>query len=211
MNNHTSFSDGSIPEGAFSPLPDVAATSATTTSSIPAISLPTPSTFSDEQALKKLDVVTREAIDERLKVLEDVQRKLWSAAEELKKVKSSLPPPAIMTTSSSSLLPTSLPVEGYVSAPESGYTSVVGRRVEAERMNELVSSVEERLGGVVMSTKGKGKGKERAVDDEFQFQSMSQLGSSSGATGHGQMRREGEDDLLMDALVVDPESGDVVQ
>lgn len=232
MNHPTSFSDGSIPEGAFSPYPRFDAT-AGTTGATPVISLPTPSTFADEGALRRLDALTREAIDERLKVLEDVQIKLWSAAEELKKVKSSLPPPAAAAVMTTTTLPTSLPVEGYVSAPESGYASVVGRGVEVERMNELVSSVGERL---VMDTKrkGKGKGKERAVvEDEdrpalFESQSQqltSQLGvggsevvlggGSGGATGQGQgeMRRGEEDDLLfsMDALLVDPESGDVVQ
>ncbi|KAF8332050.1 uncharacterized protein EI90DRAFT_3123127 [Cantharellus anzutake] len=129
----------------------------------------TPNAFSDDAGLRRLDALTREAIDERLKVLEDVQMKLWSAAEELKRVKSALPP---MTSSSASGLnltglPTSLPVEGYVSAPQSGYASVVRRSAEVVRNTaELVSSVEEGLRSDVVDSKGKGKGKARAVEKE---------------------------------------------
>lgn len=41
--------------------------------------------------MRRLDAWTREAIDERLKVLEDVQKSLWKAAEDLQRVRSSLP------------------------------------------------------------------------------------------------------------------------
>jgi E3 ubiquitin-protein ligase synoviolin len=51
-----------------------------------------PSTLTDDAQLRRLDAWTREAIDERLKVLEDVQRSLWKAAEELQRVRSMIPP-----------------------------------------------------------------------------------------------------------------------
>ncbi|CEL54156.1 E3 ubiquitin-protein ligase synoviolin [Rhizoctonia solani AG-1 IB] len=53
-----------------------------------------PSDVSDTQ-LRQLDQVTREAIDERLRVLESVQTTVWQCVEELTRLRSSLPDPGL--------------------------------------------------------------------------------------------------------------------
>lgn len=53
--------------------------------------------LTDEMQLRRLDAWTREAIDERLRVLEDVQQSLWRAAAELQRVRSALPPAPMPT------------------------------------------------------------------------------------------------------------------
>lgn len=55
--------------------------------------------LTDDVLLRRLDAWTREAIDERLRVLEDVQQSLWRAAAELQRVQSALPPTPTPTTS----------------------------------------------------------------------------------------------------------------
>jgi E3 ubiquitin-protein ligase synoviolin len=65
-----------------------------------------PSTLSEEQ-LGRLDRLTRDAIDERLRVLEDVQRVSARCVEELLRVRSVLPraspsPSGVASASSSS-------------------------------------------------------------------------------------------------------------
>jgi hypothetical protein len=52
---------------------------------------PLPPGIVSEAQLKRLDKLTREGIDERLKVLEDVQATLWRASEDLIRVRSVLP------------------------------------------------------------------------------------------------------------------------
>jgi len=61
--------------------------------------LPTPSALTDEAQLRRLDSWTREAIDERLRVLEGVQQSLWRAAEDLQRVRSALHPSPVPLTS----------------------------------------------------------------------------------------------------------------
>jgi len=61
--------------------------------------LPTPSALTDEAQLRRLDSWTREAIDERLRVLEGVQQSLWRAAEDLQRVRSALHPSPVPSTS----------------------------------------------------------------------------------------------------------------
>ena len=61
--------------------------------------LPTPSTLTDEAQLRRLDSWTRDAIDERLRVLEGVQQSLWKAAEDLQRVRSALLPSSAPVTS----------------------------------------------------------------------------------------------------------------
>ncbi|KEP48711.1 E3 ubiquitin-protein ligase synoviolin [Rhizoctonia solani 123E] len=51
-----------------------------------------PADISDAQ-LRRLDRVTRETIDERLRVLENVQTTVWQCVEELTRLRSSLPEP----------------------------------------------------------------------------------------------------------------------
>jgi len=48
--------------------------------------------MADEAQIRRLDAWTREAIDERLKTLEDVQRTLWKCTEDLERMRSALPP-----------------------------------------------------------------------------------------------------------------------
>jgi E3 ubiquitin-protein ligase synoviolin len=57
-----------------------------------------PSVLTDEVQMRRLDAWTREAIDERLRVLEDVQQSLWRAAAELQRVRGALPPTPTSTT-----------------------------------------------------------------------------------------------------------------
>ncbi|KAG8944419.1 E3 ubiquitin-protein ligase hrd1 [Tulasnella sp. 408] len=64
--------------------------SASRTGSLPA-SDSLPANLSDEQ-LARIDQLTREAIQERLKVLEGVQSSLWKAVEDLTRLSSVLPP-----------------------------------------------------------------------------------------------------------------------
>lgn len=59
-----------------------------------------PETLTQEQ-LDRLDSLTREAIDERLRVLQDVQDTLWRCGESLLQVKSLLPAPSRSGLSSS--------------------------------------------------------------------------------------------------------------
>ncbi|GJJ06288.1 hypothetical protein Clacol_000479 [Clathrus columnatus] len=51
---------------------------------------PTPFPLTEEQ-LRRLDMLTREAIDERLRIIEDVQGVMWRCAEELVRARSMLP------------------------------------------------------------------------------------------------------------------------
>jgi len=51
-----------------------------------------PPTLTQEQ-LHRLDVVTREALDERIRILENLQGVMWRCAEELIRMRSVLPPP----------------------------------------------------------------------------------------------------------------------
>lgn len=59
-----------------------------------------PQTLTQEQ-LDRLDVTTREAIDERLRVLENVQGAVWRCVEELVRVRSTLPPQSLRNDPSS--------------------------------------------------------------------------------------------------------------
>lgn len=53
-----------------------------------------PADLSDAQ-LRQLDQITRETIDERLRVLENVQSTVWQCVEELTRLRSALPDPAV--------------------------------------------------------------------------------------------------------------------
>lgn len=55
-----------------------------------------PSALSDEQ-LATMDRLTREAIDERLRVLEDVSRSVYRCADDLMRMRSALPLPTART------------------------------------------------------------------------------------------------------------------
>lgn len=63
------------------------------------------------EQLARLDILTRETIDERLRILEEVQRVMWRCSEELVRVRSVLPPiprendGRSMESSSSSAIP----------------------------------------------------------------------------------------------------------
>ncbi|TDL24186.1 hypothetical protein BD410DRAFT_786276 [Rickenella mellea] len=70
----------------FSPFPQESGSSSGTRST----SATLPPTLTDEQ-LSRLDRLTRDAIDERLKILERVQRATWSCIEDLVRVRSVLP------------------------------------------------------------------------------------------------------------------------
>lgn len=61
---------------------------------MPAPTTQVPSALTDDAQLRRLDSWTREAIDERLRTLEEVQAALWRAAESLQRVRSTLPPVA---------------------------------------------------------------------------------------------------------------------
>jgi E3 ubiquitin-protein ligase synoviolin len=63
-----------------------------------------PPSITPEQ-LARLDVVSREAIDERLRILDGVQAALWRSAEELLKLKSVLPSPQLPMPSNTTRQP----------------------------------------------------------------------------------------------------------
>ena len=52
-----------------------------------------PPELSNEQ-LQRMDNLSREAIDERLRILDNVQRSMWRCTEDLLRVRSILPPRA---------------------------------------------------------------------------------------------------------------------
>jgi len=85
-----------------------------------------PSVLTDEAQLRRLDAWTREAIDERLRVLDDVQQSLWRAAAELQRVRSTLPPP---TPTSQQQSPSSPIVSTTASASASARVKGKGRAV----------------------------------------------------------------------------------
>ena len=78
------------------PLPHPSRTSSSYFADLPEAAagppLQIPNVLMDEVQLRRVDAWTRDAIDERLRVLEDVQRSLWHAAAELQRVRSTLPP-----------------------------------------------------------------------------------------------------------------------
>jgi len=94
-----------------------------------------PSVLTDEMQLRRLDAWTREAIDERLRVLEDVQQSLWRAAAELQRVRSALPPAPMPTPTSTA----------FQQAPSASSAKGKGRAVfdvqeEDEGGEDLISS-----------------------------------------------------------------------
>ncbi|KAF8684013.1 E3 ubiquitin-protein ligase synoviolin [Rhizoctonia solani] len=115
-----------------------------------------PSDVSDSQ-LRQLDRVTREAIDERLRVLESVQTTVWQCVEELTRLRSSLPDPGLEERRGST--------SGLGGGGPIGSTNGSTSSFEAEAFapNIQVDSTE----SSDIDVKGKGKGKALAdVGDE---------------------------------------------
>ncbi|KAG8685695.1 E3 ubiquitin-protein ligase hrd1, partial [Ceratobasidium sp. 394] len=103
-----------------------------------------PSNLSESQ-LSQLDRLTRETIDERLRVLENVQTTVWRCVEELTRLRSALPDAVrqgSVGSAASGSIGSSFGVEIERSVPE----------IEVESSAEGENEVE-----------GKGKGKAKAV------------------------------------------------
>ncbi|PPQ65008.1 hypothetical protein CVT26_015717 [Gymnopilus dilepis] len=109
----------------------------TSTSSLPSISSPLPPVLDAEQ-LATLDTLTRESIDERLRILESVSANVYRCIDDLMRLRSALPP---LNTSSAR------------PGPSTGETSVpTGGEAKEESKEES-------------SAKDKGKMQEASVED----------------------------------------------
>jgi len=148
--------------------------------------LPTPSVLTDEAQMRRLDAWTREAIDERLRVLEDVQRSLWKAAEDLQRVRSALPA-ATPSVPASSFFDHHV-VDGVAAAPATTPASV-----PAPLLTGPVDDI-------------KGKGKARAVEDL-----VPPPPTPTSPLAEREEDSRGVRDLSNESILVDPETGDVVQ
>ncbi|KAG9120414.1 E3 ubiquitin-protein ligase hrd1, partial [Ceratobasidium sp. 392] len=129
-----------------SPLASSAFSSTTMAQSSPPRFGQLPPNLSESQ-LSSLDRVTREAIDERLRVLEGVQATVWRCVEELTRLRSVLPDPTRQGSTESAAsgsIGSSFGVEIERNVPE----------INVDSANEGESEVE-----------GKGKGKERIVEN----------------------------------------------
>jgi E3 ubiquitin-protein ligase synoviolin len=109
-----------------------------------------------EAQLLNLDRVTRETIDERLKVLEGVQRTVWRCVEDLTRLRSVLPNPLDRARRESSSSSAGVPS----GSRETSFGSSLG--VEIERVAPVPPPeihVESSAGEIEEEGQGKGKGK----------------------------------------------------
>jgi E3 ubiquitin-protein ligase synoviolin len=119
-----------------------------------------PSDLSDAQ-LRQLDRVTRETIDERLRVLEDVQSTVWRCVEELTRLRSALPDPVVRERGGSVGSMGSRGVSGHTHGGLGSMESVgVGSGPEVEALVPPDIQVESAEPQVDTDLKGKGKAAE---------------------------------------------------
>ncbi|KAJ3518139.1 hypothetical protein NLJ89_g61 [Agrocybe chaxingu] len=105
----------------------------TQSSSVPSFQLPP--TLTDEQ-LATLDTLTRESIDERLRILEGVSSTVYRCMDELMRLRSALPPTNFPTGSSSSTTRPSETVASSTTTLESSVVPITERGREKMKATE---------------------------------------------------------------------------